>query len=206
MVVRVVLGLDLRWRLVVERGVDLGVVEPVDPAQGGQLEFFRASPRSFPVHEFGLVEPAQALGEGVVVGVANGPDRGVSPASVSRSVYRIEVYWAPASVFTRTRVNTDRGSTYTAKDFTKLCAEQLGIRRSMGRVGSCFDNAAAESFFSTLEWEVLSRNEFRDPDHARQVVLEWCHEFYNTVRRHTSAAMMSPINYENLDDLGSEAA
>lgn len=99
--------------------------------------------------------------------------------------------------------HTDRGSTYTAREFTRLCADQLGIRQSMGRVGSCFDNAAAEAWFSTLEWEVLSRNEFRDPDHARQVVLEWCHEFYNTTRRHSSAKMMSPINYELLE---SEAA
>ncbi len=97
-------------------------------------------------------------------------------------------------------------ATYTAKDFTRLCADRLGIRQSMGRVGSCFDNAAAEAFFSTLEWEVLSRNEFRDPDHARQVVLEWCHEFYNTTRRHSSAKMMSPINYENLAGPESEAA
>ena len=46
--------------------------------------------------------------------------------------------------------HTDRGSTYTAKDFTKLC-RWLGIGQSMGRVGSCFDNAAAEAFFSTLD-------------------------------------------------------
>lgn len=102
--------------------------------------------------------------------------------------------------------HTDRGSTYTAKEFTRLCAGRLGIRQSMGRVGSCFDNAAAEAFFSTLEWEVLSRNEFRDPDHAREVVLEWCHEFYNTTRRHSSAKMMSPVNYENLAILEPEAA
>ena len=56
--------------------------------------------------------------------------------------------------------HTDRGSTYTAKDFTKLCKERLGVRQSMGRVGSCFDNAAAEAFFSTLEHEVLSRHHF----------------------------------------------
>jgi transposase InsO family protein len=75
----------------------------------------------------------------------------------------------------------------------------------MGRVGSCFDNAAAESFFSPLEWEVLSRNEFRDPDHAREVVLEWCHGFYNTTRRHSSPKMMSPIDYETTRALKPEA-
>ncbi len=101
--------------------------------------------------------------------------------------------------------HTDRGSTYTANSFTKLCRDN-GIRQSMGRVGSCFDNAAAEAFFSTLEWEVLSRHEFTDPGHARAVVLEWCFEFYNTTRRHSSAAMMSPVAYETAATGQPEAA
>lgn len=92
--------------------------------------------------------------------------------------------------------HTDRGSTYTAKAFTKLC-RQLGVRQSMGRVGSCFDNAAAEAFFSSLEWEVLSRHEFADTRQAQAVVLDWCYGFYNHQRRHSAAGMMSPINYEN---------
>lgn len=91
--------------------------------------------------------------------------------------------------------HTDRGSTYTADTFTKLCRDN-GIRQSMGRVGSCFDNAAAEAFFSTLEWEVLSRHDFTEPDHAQRVVAEWCFEFYNTKRRHSSAAMMTPASFE----------
>ena len=98
-------------------------------------------------------------------------------------------------MLTRTRVNTDRGSTYTATGFTALCAG-LSIRQSMGRVGSCFDNAAAESFFSTLEWEVLSRHHFRTKDEARQVISAWIEEFYNPRRRHSSADMMSPIEFE----------
>lgn len=92
--------------------------------------------------------------------------------------------------------HTDRPSTYTASDFTKLCKDKLGIRQSMGCVGSCFDNAAAESFFSTLEHEVLSRHHFATREEARRVVLAWCHDFYNTRRRHSSAGMMSPINFE----------
>lgn len=91
--------------------------------------------------------------------------------------------------------HTDRGSTYTSGDFTKLCKDRLGVRQSMGRVGG-FDNAAAESFFSTIEHEVLSRHRFATKAEARQVVLTWCHEFYNTRRRHSSAGMMSPVNYE----------
>ena len=92
--------------------------------------------------------------------------------------------------------HTDRGSTYTAARFTALC-RRLGIRQSMGRVGSCFDNAAAEAFFSSLEWEVLSRHDFDTTAKARAVVIDWCYGFYNTQRRHSAAAGQSPINYEN---------
>jgi len=91
--------------------------------------------------------------------------------------------------------HTDRGSTYTSKAFTKLC-RKLGVRQSMGRVGSCFDNAAAEAFFSSLEWEVLSRHRFVDTRHAQAVVMDWCYGFYNHTRRHSSAGMMAPITYE----------
>jgi len=101
--------------------------------------------------------------------------------------------------------HTDRGSTYTANSFTKLC-RQLGVRQSMGRVGSCFDNAAAEAFFSSLEWEVLSRHEFDNTRQAQAVVLDWCYGFYNHERRHSSAGMMSPINYENTAAPDREAA
>ena len=92
--------------------------------------------------------------------------------------------------------HTDRGSTYTADDFTGLCAK-LKITQSMGRVGSCFDNAAAESFFSTLEWEVLSRHHFSTRDEAREVITRWVCDFYNKARLHSSCGMKSPIDYEN---------
>ena len=94
--------------------------------------------------------------------------------------------------------HTDRGSTYTAKDFRVLCADKLTIKQSMGRVGSCFDNAAAESFFSTLEHEVLSRQTFTTKAAARKIVLAWCHEFYNTRRRHSSACYLSPAEFEKI--------
>ncbi|WP_106849095.1 IS3 family transposase [Blastococcus sp. Marseille-P5729] len=101
--------------------------------------------------------------------------------------------------------HTDRGSTYTANSHTKLC-RKLGVRQSMGRVGSCFDNAAAEAFFSSLEWEVLSLHDFENTRQAQAVVLDWCYGFYNQERRHSSAGMMSPINYENTAAPDREAA
>ena len=92
--------------------------------------------------------------------------------------------------------HSDRGSTYTAGMFTALC-RRLRIRQSMGRVGSCFDNACAEAFFSSLEWEVLSRHDFENTRQAQAVVIEWCYGFYNHQRRHSAAGMQSPNNYEN---------
>ena len=101
--------------------------------------------------------------------------------------------------------HTDRGSTYTAKDFTALC-RRLGIRQSMGRVGSCFDNAASEAFFSTLEHEVLSRHRFATKAQARAVVTAWCHDFYNLRRRHSSAGLLPPVEYEKIAAIQPEAA
>lgn len=102
--------------------------------------------------------------------------------------------------------HSDRGATYTADSFTLLCKDKLGIRQSMGRVGSCFDNAAAESFFSTLEHEVLSRHHFTTKAEACAVVLPWCHEFYNVKRRHSSAALKSPDEYEKIAAIQPDAA
>ena len=94
-------------------------------------------------------------------------------------------------------LHTDRGSIYTAGVFSKL-SRKLGVSQSMGRVGSCFDSAAAEAFFSTLEHQVLSRHHFTAKAHARQVMVAWCHDFYNSRRRHSCAVLMSPIQYETL--------
>jgi putative transposase len=102
--------------------------------------------------------------------------------------------------------HSDRGSTYTATSFTTLCRDRLGVVQSMGRVGSCFDNAAAEAFFSTLEHEVLSRHHFRTRAEARAVVVPWCQEFYNVKRRHSSAELLSPNDYEKIAAIQPDAA
>jgi len=75
-----------------------------------------------------------------------------------------------------------------------------------GPVGSCFDNAAAESFFSTLEHEVLSRHTFATKTDAKKVIKPWCHDFYNTRRRHSSAAMLAPTEFEKITANHPEAA
>ncbi|MGH9010507.1 MAG: IS3 family transposase [Acidimicrobiia bacterium] len=91
--------------------------------------------------------------------------------------------------------HTDRGSTYTADLFTEACRHHR-ITQSMGRTGSCLDNAAAESFFSTLEHELLSRNTFATKEEARRRVANWIDSFYNRTRRHSTCQMLSPVNYE----------
>ena len=92
-------------------------------------------------------------------------------------------------------MSTKRGEPHTANAFTTLC-RTLGIRQSMGRVGSCFGNAAAEAFFSSLEWAVLSCNQFRDAVQAQSVDVDWCYTFYNHQRRHSAADGLSPVSYE----------
>ncbi len=100
--------------------------------------------------------------------------------------------------------HSDAGSQFTSVRFTERLGE-IGARPSIGTVAD-FDNAAAEAFFSSLEWEVLSRHDFANTRQAQAVVLDWCYGFYNHQRRHSSAAMMSPINYENTTAPDREAA
>jgi putative transposase len=100
--------------------------------------------------------------------------------------------------------HSDRGSTYTAERFTKAC-KNAGVTQSMGRVGSCFDNAAAESFFSTLEHELLSRKTFSTKQEARRQVAAWI-DNYNSVRRHSTCGMRSPIDFEKHARMTEEAA
>jgi len=71
------------------------------------------------------------------------------------------------------------------------------ITASMSRRGNCYDNARAESFFSTLKTELVYRHELRDHDHARQLVFEWIEAFYNLQRRHSSIGNISPVDFEN---------
>ena len=91
--------------------------------------------------------------------------------------------------------HSDKGTQYCADDFAKAC-KGLGITQSMGRVGSALDNAVAESFFSTLEHERLSRRDYETRAEARQDVARWIDSFYNRQRRHSTNAMKSPIDYE----------
>ena len=92
--------------------------------------------------------------------------------------------------------HSDQGSQYTSIDFGKRCGK-AGVRPSMGSVGDCYDNAMAESFFATLECELLDRRRFKTHAEARIAVFEFIEGFYNPHRRHSSIGYLSPINYEH---------
>ncbi|MGH3124530.1 MAG: IS3 family transposase [Streptosporangiaceae bacterium] len=91
-------------------------------------------------------------------------------------------------------MHTDQGSEYTAEDFRAACG-RLGIVQSMGRPGSALDNAVIESWHSTLEWELRSRQEFATRSEARAAIAAWI-EDYNHVRRHSALGMKSPVSWE----------
>ncbi len=92
--------------------------------------------------------------------------------------------------------HSDKGGEYCGDIFVEAC-DALGVTRSMGRVGSALDNAAAESFNSTLEWELLSRRTFDTHDQARREVATFI-DNYNHRRRHSSCEMLPPVAYEQV--------
>ena len=67
---------------------------------------------------------------------------------------------------------------------------------STGSVGDAYDNAMAESFFATLEREVLNRRRFKTQVEARMAIFEWLEGWYNPHRRHSALGYLSPVNYE----------
>jgi putative transposase len=81
--------------------------------------------------------------------------------------------------------HSDHGSHYTAAAFQERC-RRAGVRPSMGSVGDCFDNAMAESFFATLECELLARRAFSTHAQARSALFDFSEVFYNRQRCHSA--------------------
>ena len=90
--------------------------------------------------------------------------------------------------------HSDHGGEYSGELFETAC-RRLGVTQSMGRAGSCFDNAAAESFNSTLEFELLRKHQFTSRADARAAVAGYI-DRYNRTRRHSSCEMNSPVEFE----------
>jgi putative transposase len=93
----------------------------------------------------------------------------------------------PGAVF-----HSDRGTQYTSAEFTRFCAAH-DIRTSLGRTGVCWDNAAAESFFSALKNEMYHRQAFPDRARARFAVADYIEVFYNRQRLHSTLGYQTPL-------------
>ena len=91
--------------------------------------------------------------------------------------------------------HSDQGCQYTSFAFGRRC-ETMSVRPSMGSVGDAYDNAMCESFFATLECELLDRQRFPTQAAARLAVFEYIEGWYNPHRRHSALDYRSPVNYE----------
>ena len=91
--------------------------------------------------------------------------------------------------------HSDQGTQYTSIAFGLRCKE-ASVRPSMGSVGDAYDNAMCESFFATLETELIERKSFRNQAEARMAVFDFIEAWYNPHRRHSALGQMSPLNYE----------
>jgi putative transposase len=91
--------------------------------------------------------------------------------------------------------HSDQGSQYTSEPFQRLMADN-GITCSMSRTGNVWDNAAMESFFSSLKTERTARKSYRTRDQARADVFDYIERFYNARRRHSTLGYLSPVEFE----------
>lgn len=91
--------------------------------------------------------------------------------------------------------HSDQGSQYTSIAFGERC-RIAGVRPSMGTVGDAYDNAMCESFFATLECELIDRTRFRSHAEARMATFDFIEGWYNPRRRHSALGYLSPVDYE----------
>jgi putative transposase len=91
--------------------------------------------------------------------------------------------------------HSDHGTQYTSVAFGLRCRE-TGVQPSMGTVGDAYDNAMAESFFATLECELLAQRKFRNQAEARMAIFEFIEGWYNPRRRHSALGYLSPVEFE----------
>jgi putative transposase len=96
--------------------------------------------------------------------------------------------------------HSDQGTQYTSVAFGQRCS-QAGVQPSMGSVGDAYDNAMCESFFASLECELLDRHTFRTHADARMAVFRYIEGWYNPRRRHSALDYLSPANYERKHSL-----
>ena len=91
--------------------------------------------------------------------------------------------------------HSDQGSQYTSEQFQRLMADN-GVTCSMSRSGNVWDNAAMESFSSSLKTERVGRKTYRTRNHAKADVFDYIERFYNPTRRHSTLGYLSPMDFE----------
>ena len=91
--------------------------------------------------------------------------------------------------------HSDRGVQYACAEYRALLTAH-GLEASMSRTGDCWDNAVAESFFATLEWELIMRSRWDTKAEARRAIFRYIEAWYNPRRRHSTLGYLSPGQYE----------
>jgi putative transposase len=94
-----------------------------------------------------------------------------------------------------TILHSDHGSQYTSWAFGQRL-RAAGLLASMGTVGDCYDNAMMESFWGTLQLELLDQQKWKTRDELANAIFEWIECWYNPKRRHSSIGMHSPVTFE----------
>ena len=97
-------------------------------------------------------------------------------------------------------MHTDRGAQYTSHAFRDRCLAN-GVIPSVGRTGTCYDNAAAESFNATIKKELIHQHLWRDADEVRSAVFDYIECYYNRVRKQRRLGKMSPVRFEESIDI-----
>jgi len=97
-------------------------------------------------------------------------------------------------------MHTDRGTQYTSHAFRDRCLAN-GVIPSVGRTGTCYDNAAAESFNATIKKELIHQHLWRDAEEARSAVFDYIERYYNRVRKQRRLGKLSPLRFEESIDI-----
>jgi hypothetical protein len=117
------------------------------------------------------------------------------PASLKTAMQRGQFPVSPDRTTNIVLRQSIESAQYTSIEFGRRCRD-AGVRPSMGSVGDAYDNAMCESFFATLECELLDRCRFKTQAEARHAIFEFVEGFYNRRRRHSSIGYLSPVDYE----------
>ena len=104
-----------------------------------------------------------------------------------------------------TVIHSDHGSQFTSWMFTENI-RRLGIVGSMGTVGDCYDNAPMESFWGSMQIELLNRQKWRTVLELSSAMADYIEDFYNSTRRHSSLGYLTPSEYEDLHSTHNQAS